>query len=284
MDQKQVLKNFEKDGFVIIKNVFSLDEIENIRKSCEKLRQGTEEILPADNFSYDEIREFILDERVLRYIRLVLGPKLVYFGESSASFDAHSAPHFHKDARGDSVDPQQNDYPVIRMGVYLQNHKNHSGGLKVRVGSHRHVHLIRRNFKKLFKSKKEERLKLSSFKVGKSYNLPIEAGDLAIWSLRTDHSPNAVRLKIAPNLSVNPKIEPLIPNFMRIPEDKPRVVLFNTFGVDHELHDNYLNQRINKIGRARWLNSSFDSPEAKKLCEKHGIALRFDGLTNAQKG
>ena len=188
MDKEQVLKNFDRDGFVLIKNVFDLDEIENIRKICKNLRQDSEPVLPTDNFSYDDIRNFIVDERVLKYVRMALGPKLVYFGESSTSFDAHSPPHFHKDARGDSTDPQDNDYPVVRIGIYLQNHKNHSGGLKVRIGSHRHVHLVRRNFKKLFKSKKEERLKLSSFKVGKSYNLPIEAGDLAIWSLRTDQA------------------------------------------------------------------------------------------------
>ena len=75
----------------------------------------------------------------------------------------------------------------------------------------------------------------------------------------------------------------MIPGFMRIPEDKPRVVLFNTFGVDHQLHEKYMNQRINKIGKTRWLNSSFDSEETKLLCEEHDIALRFDGLTNAQK-
>src|SRR4029077_21275272 len=81
----------------------------------------------------------VIDKRILDIARRLLPPHpLVYFGDSVYQV-GNGYPGFHRDNidRDDLNGPDwQDSYPILRMGIYLQDHRHHSGGLKVKVGSH----------------------------------------------------------------------------------------------------------------------------------------------------
>ena len=64
------------------------------------------------------------------------------------------------------------DYKMIRIGVYLQDHDKFSGGVKLEEGSHK-----------------------LPFNKGKRVLADTKAGDVVVWDLRTYHSGNSVKIK-----------------------------------------------------------------------------------------
>lgn len=282
MDVSNLKRDYDKDGYIIVKNLFDIAEIEKMRDICKKLNPDGKDVLDRDNLSYPELRDFLTQKKVLDVVKSILGPDVVYFGEGTLAYGAFNQPHFHKDSRDDPYDPQDVDYPVVRTGVYLQDHKSYGGGLKVRRGSHRHVHFSRENLKRLLPNKKG-RLRLSSFRIGKAVNLPIEAGDFLLWSMRTDHSPNFVRLRIAPNLVLPPAIEKIVPKSLSVPEEKDRIVLFTAFGSKSDLMKKYAIQRSRKINLKYWLDSEFSRKECIDFCREKGLTIDLVAYDNARK-
>ncbi|MCE3278361.1 MAG: hypothetical protein K0S44_552 [Bacteroidetes bacterium] len=228
-------KKFEEEGYLVVKNVFSPEEIEQFRSDAYKqyendskkglnydITKTNARSLRGDLLSKDLMRKIILDERVLDIARKILGPDIVYFGDSNFQFGVGFR-GFHRD----NVDREFNngpdwdgDYNIIRMGLYLQDHSKYSGGLKIKKGSHKNAS-------------------------GKSIILNTSPGDLALWSLRTLHSGNAVRLKLMPNFSVD-YFERFVPAFLKVDEPKERVGCFFTFGVKGKHLDRYISEYMLK--------------------------------------
>lgn len=229
-------EQFKQDGYFILKNAFSSVEIGKIRNDVYRQYEidkakGLDFKLPelklqakfakGDLFSKELLYKVLLDDRVLKLAREVLGSEeLVYFGDSSYEIGKGSN-GFHRDSvdRTDLNGPDwKGKYTLVRLGLYLQDHKSFSGGLKVRKGSH----------------KKEN---------GKAIFIDSEIGDLLIWDLKTSHSGNAVRLKLFPNLSINiARIERNIPQFLKKEEQQERVSLFMTFALKSSHLDRYIKE------------------------------------------
>ena len=245
---KSLADDFARDGFVVVRNIFSRDEIQDLRLRVQRQFEAdqSEQKVLDDKWNYTEqkvgkgdllskplLRDIVLDKRILNIASALLPPKpLVYFGDSSYSVGSGSR-GFHRDnfdnkkAQGpDWVSP----YTIIRMGIYLQDHVRHSGGLKVKVGSH-----LRDN--------------------GAHYLVDSAIGDVVVWNLRTLHSGNAVRLRFWPNFHwIRPqrhlrrlKIgEGEIPIWMRLPLENQRMVLFMSFGVESLHLDRFIAEYLNK--------------------------------------
>ena len=62
-----------------------------------------------------------------------------------------------------------------------------------------------------------------------------------VFSLKTSHAGNAVRLKLFPNLSLHNSLEKRIPKFLMIPEEKERVSIFLTYALKSDALDRYMN-------------------------------------------
>lgn len=280
MAEGDLKKAFEKNGYIHIKKLFDESEVSHIRRVCAEINRDNQDVLERDNLTFPEIREILTQKKVVDIVKQILGPEVIYFGEGTIAYGDFNKPHFHKDSRADPHDPQEVDYPVVRTGIYLQDHKNFGGGLKVRRGSHRHVHFTRENLKRLLPNKKG-RLRLSSFRIGKAVNLPIEAGDFLLWSMRTDHSPNFVRLKFAPNLVLPPSIEKIVPKSLRVPEEKSRMVIFTAFGKKNKLMDAYAIQRSRKISAEFWRESTFSNEDCIEYCQSRGLQIDLVAHQNA---
>lgn len=242
MTHNQTLENavninaFNKDGYFIVKSVFTPQEVKTIREEVYRQfeidkAKGLTYTLPfwkvnanfvnGDLLSKEILHHVLLDDRILKIAREVLqNDKLVYFGDSSYQIGTGSN-GFHRDNidRSNLNGPDwQGTYTLIRIGLYLQEHKNYSGGLKIRKGSHKN-------------------------KSGEAIFVDNEVGDVVVWDLKTLHSGNAVRLKAFPNLSINNAlIEKSIPDFLRKEKSEERISLFMTFALKSSHLDRYLNE------------------------------------------
>src|SRR4051795_6625506 len=142
------LATFQRDGFVIVRGVFSQDEIAGIRAgayaeaAAAGMRPGTGKgfALPGDVGSHALLCHLITDPRVVAVARQLLDDQPVHFRDSAVGVGSLER-GWHKDNRtADRYDLSgqdwDGDYPLIRMGIYCQDHVEHSGGLALRVGSH----------------------------------------------------------------------------------------------------------------------------------------------------
>lgn len=266
MNATAVKQKFDKDGYALIEKAFSEKEIENMRKlvyeqyEIDSKKGLTFQLshLPTkakyakgDLLSKEKLFSVLLDDRILNVARAVLGSNdIVYFGDSSYQIGT-GLRGFHRDCldRTDLSAPDwQSEYTLIRVGIYLQNHKDYSGGLKVKQGSHVNAD-------------------------GKVVFIDNEVGDVATWSLKTIHSGNAVRFKWFPNLSID-KGEGRVPAFMKKDEPKERISLFMTFGLKGFHLDRYIKEyELKREDTKEHLKSSIFSQQALDLAKSKGVEV-----------
>ena len=240
---------FDDHGWVIFRNVFDATEIRNFRQNVERVHQTS---YSGDLLSSESLggRKFVLDGRVLDIARYILRGTPCYFGDSSVSIDV-GAMGFHKDNpdREDQGAPDwRTPYSLIRMGVYLQDHTWHSGGLAVRDRSHLTVNRNK----------------------GRPLAIPTQVGDLVLWSLRTTHSGYATRLKVLPQVFVPIPIvkllwssklarRHLLSRLFRPLELSKRLAIFATFGIDDAHLARYLAYlQTRQYAVSQWQSSVYD--------------------------
>ena len=233
-------KFFEENGFLVVKQVFSPAEIADFRKKAYEQyaldqQKKLDFQLPnlatkakyakGDLLSKELLHTILLDDRIIKIARVILGnDQLVYFGDSSYQIGT-GLRGFHRD-NIDRTDLKgadwKGEYTLIRLGIYLQDHKNYSGGLKIKTGTHKNAD-------------------------GKPVFVDSEIGDVVLWSLKTIHSGNAVRLKLFPNYSINTSgKESLVPAFLKKEEQQERISLFMTFALTSSHLDRYMSEYTRK--------------------------------------
>ena len=224
---------FQREGYLLIRSVFSSAEVEAMRRGIvdegEKaiqtgrvLKSATGEVVPVGDIAgVAGLESLLFDPRLVQIARVLLGtPDIVYFGDSGLMIGG-ALRGFHKDntCRDDASHTDwQSWYGLVRMGIYLQDHRRYSGGLKLRVGSHLHADLT----------------------TGKILAVPSEPGDVVVWSLRTTHSGHAARMRWLPNLGIQPRFEFRLPSRLLRPEPCKRLAIFMTYGSPGPHLDNYI--------------------------------------------
>ena len=213
----------EERGWVVLRQVFSQSEIEEFRRD---VLASERDAFAGDLLSNPRLSRVLLDDRILRISRALLRGQPTYFGDSSyySSNTAAFSIGFHKDNpdkfRQEGPD-WQSRHPLLRMGIYLQDHTEHSGGLALRDRSHNTVDCT----------------------VGVPFAVPSRKGDVVVWWLRTSHSGFVSRLRAVPKvflpltvqnvLTVRNKTSYRPPAFLFRPQEFPaRLALFMTLGVD----------------------------------------------------
>jgi hypothetical protein len=268
------IEAFRERGYVIARNVFSADEVSKFREGLANVREAAisadaydinpdapEMVAPhGDLLSMHELRAadyIILDERIVECARRLLGAgneKIVYHGDSSIQL-GEGPRGFHKD-NADRGDPTGNDwvgfYGIVRMGIYLQDHSSHSGGLKVRDRSHRRV----------------------SHHRGWGINLATRSGDVVFWYLTTTHSGNFVRTRVFSNVCLHPRLERLVPQALRVPEPEERRSVFCSYGAAGEHLDHYIDyQRKREDVALHWRRCGVGQL-VETLAANRGVELR----------
>lgn len=266
-------QDFEQKGYALVKSVFTPTEMDEMRRlvllSEQELSDAPASPAPdtpayhsskADLLSNPYLRHLVSDESILTIVRTLLGSdNIVYMSEGSWTIHrhTHTTPMaFHKD-NPDRINGNGPDwtepYHIIRLGIYLQDHSQHSGGLSVFEGSH----------------------SLNSVKNGKVITewgkrvyLPTKPGDVVIWYLKTSHAGDwgIPRLSMLNALPV--KVLRKLHRFeflFKSPHDI-RAAIFLSYGVNSastERYKQYLRTRKWSFDTAR--GSTYDPMLTNKL-------------------
>lgn len=246
-------EQIDEHGWMIIKNVFTKEEIDTFRDYAEKDKSHIGDLLSSKFLS-----KIILDERIINICKESTGSdNLVYFGDSTLSYNS-SQSGFHKDSKDrfikDSLEFKDKNYSLLRLGIYLQDHSNHSKGLCLRSDSHLH----------------------QSIHKGKIINVKSEVGDVIIWKLTTTHSPNAEIISLFPNYSFNPGLTKRLPDFLKKKSISPRLAVFMGFGVEDHYTEEYIDYlKTREYAITRWKNSNY-SEENIAAMEKNNVKVLKD--------
>jgi len=250
MPQQDIKKHFEEHGWVLIKGLFSKEEVMQWRKD---LRRTIDEGFKGDILSNPYLHPVIYDDRIVKVLREVLGDTPVYFGDGGYLWNNNQW-GLHKDVP-DREDPKapdwQSPYTVLRTGIYLQDTSHSSGGLLLRDKSHNTI----------------------SINEGRSFNVPLEVGDYVIWNLRTTHSGHAKLFRIFSGFMINPKYYRLIPNFLFVPDKTERAAMFITYGKQDKHLERYLKYLVSRTTGVQYLQNSIYDPKVLAEAEKHGLKV-----------
>jgi len=250
-----------KNGVLLIRGVFSRPEVATMRRRVEAvvdraLRDHWEvpvgrsypdsRIILGDLLGMEELSDLdfvVFDSRAVGFAKRLLGKDVVYFGDSCIRVGS-----YHRGFHKDFVDDTPPTAGGVRFVLYLQDHSQYSGGLKVRLRSHGYVSRHR----------------------GRMMNIPTRPGDLVVFYLRSSHTGNNVQLKLLPGLCLHPKLENLIPCALREREECRRFALLWTFGV----RGSHLDRYIEWITRdpAHWRRCGY-SRKLLELADRKGVGL-----------
>lgn len=248
----------KENGYCLVKNVFNSEEVKKLRKFVLKNFHKNQDIYLSDTEGL--LKSNFLSDKFFNTLRDVIGEELLYFLDSSTFIDKiqKKTGIFHIDARGDDNDPITTEYNVWRIGFYLQDHKNNSGGIKMIKKSHKKIltNSIKKTYyaiKKFSKNKYKLRSVIPTFDY---INIPSEPGDMIIWNGRTHHCGRFKRLKNFEKLNLHPLIDRYLPDFLVKEEAKERLVIFQNWALKHTSATNFINYRLNqKSDESFWFNN-----------------------------
>lgn len=246
-------EQIDKNGWLLVKNVFTKEEINTFREYAEHDKEHIGDLLSAEMLS-----KIILDKRIINICKDSAGSEnLIYFGDSTLSYNS-SLSGFHKDSKDrnkkESKEFKDSNYSLLRLGVYLQDHATHSKGLCLRSGSHLH----------------------QSIHKGKIINVKSEVGDVIIWKLTTTHSPNAEIISIFPNYSFHPGLTKRLPDFLKKKSISPRLAVFMGFGILDQYTEDYIEYlKTREYAIKRWKNSNFSNENITAM-EKNNVTVIKD--------
>ncbi|MGH8196245.1 MAG: phytanoyl-CoA dioxygenase family protein [Woeseiaceae bacterium] len=241
------IPQFWRDGYIVVPTVFSHSIIDQAKAAL--LREAEAANLhrtasprlgslgfPKSAAAYPAARDLMFSDSVVSVVAQLLGHRPIYFGDSSVNYGSGYT-GWHKDNRvsdrKDGAAPDwQGDYDLIRVGIYLQDCAAHSGGLLVRAGSHNDAPRLpawARNGKGRLPAFARRANAFRSRFYGEARFVNTMKGDMVVWTLRTTHAGHAVRIKGLPKLLLDPRMQQVVPKFLQVPIDGPRLAIFATF-------------------------------------------------------
>ena len=195
-------EQFWRDGYLIARAVFTPEEVAAFRAAALERTERA-----ADLLSHPVLRKALLNPGILAIYRELLGPELVYIGDSSTMIGPTAA-GFHKDNvdKDDISGPDwKGRYTIVRAGIYTHDTARYPDGVDLRLGSH----------------------ETTDLRFGKHIQPDARIGDVIFWNLRTSHSGGAMKVLGRPlnPESVPGKIFRRLP-FLRDKAPGERVALF----------------------------------------------------------
>lgn len=178
----EINDSFEKNGFYLFKNVYTLNEIKTFRKACEKLINepsisdiGDTSHIKGDVFHRSKvIRELFFTEKLIKNIEQVLGENFHILPEISVMKSQFG--RWHKDTTSIELfghDFHKHDeFRIVNVAIYCQDNTEYGGGLDIVPGSHKesdlYTEFYRKESEEYEKGKKETVILPESSKSKKS--------------------------------------------------------------------------------------------------------------------
>lgn len=267
-----IVETFRANGIVVLKEYLPTQTRDGLRAVLERTLEDARHHDAAVKFPAYPDADFLLGDilairplhdvdyiffrpDLLNAARTILqAEQLLYWGDSSVQFGA-GARGFHKDnvERHDASHADwQGDYGLIRCAFYFQDHSRHSGGLKVRLGSHN----------------------IADHRVGAICDVPSSYGDLVLWSMRLTHSGNSRRLRGLGRLALHPRLEAVAPSWMTQPQERRRISAFCAFARPGSQTDQYV-QKMNarEADYGPYFRRARRPTEAIELLRRYGVSF-----------
>jgi len=258
---------FWRDGYLILKNMFSAEEIARMREDVFASLKGREQNGEpvVDALADPHLQHWVHDERLIHVAKTLLGKdNLVYYGDGGYAVVGHGytpgkdVGGWHRDNtdRSDVNAPDwQGRYSLVRFGFYLQDHSSSSGGLIVRRESHNRI-------LRGWKAHSHDRY------------LNTGIGDVGVWSMRLQHAGLGRCIRGFPRLALGPYLQKRLPEFLQAPFPKEeRTGFWISYGLDDhhlERHCQYLLTRSERL--TMWSNAHY-SPAAIEKCNAAGLKV-----------
>ena len=255
------INEIHKNGFVIYKNFFSDDEVNELKEFAKEYKnnldhQGCPSLLKHSEY-------FFCNEKIFNLLKDIFKTNPIYFGDSNFLTGSQSQSGnmtFHKDSvdrLNFSLSDWQSPYTVIRVAIFFLDHSKYSGAISFRKKSHMGDRFKRT---KLIKSPLIFLIDFIELIFGISVYASTKPNDLVIWKLTTDHAANSNALKFSINKAIT-KFTNWIPSFLKLPKFKgERLGFVATFGIrDHHLerYIRYLKTRNYMLDH--WKNSNYQN-------------------------
>ena len=262
-----IRENFDKEGYLLIENFFSKNEVNEFLSACDDDFYIKEINMSPEISSNSKLRKIFDNKKFIDLICEISDNKAFYFGCGSLVGHVESNRitwrRLHTDTRGHKsnqfgrtyYDPAKKEWPVFDAYIYLEDFKNYSGCLKVISGSHRKFLPTIGNFLKIiFNISKDYKFDgtyslksipfLSLFKMR---NLKTTPGDLVIFNHAIHHSPNSLIPKFLSNFVLPVFLENFMEKyFINIfkPLCKKRRIISIPFGIDCDEAKNFIRSRV----------------------------------------
>ncbi|TLZ68376.1 MAG: phytanoyl-CoA dioxygenase family protein [Methanobacteriota archaeon] len=278
------VEKFRRDGYLLIRNLFSADELDSFKDAIFGLRANPSLVRSSRNsivfrgslFNYRVLESVPFDDRILDVARSILGSSFAYFGDSSVQM-GQGPRGLHRDStnRVALLGPDwEGEYPLLRMGIYIGDFTRNSGGLKIVPRSHLplipfappvFMRILKRLTRFLTPPFRLARKLVAVFQGG--FDVPSQSGDLIIWNFRLLHSGNAVKLKRYPRFALPVWLENAAPESWRLPGNRDRMVMFCAFAREGAHLERYLRARretdLTNLKWTRW-DASFQTLASAK--------------------
>lgn len=274
-------EHFDRDGYVVIPDVLSADDVSAMRAFLESLfdsgvtykgdvqiRGGVEGRgggVRHDIFArYPETRFLMTHPQILGALRSLLGPQVVFLPEMAAHDSRYG--HWHKDTtpmeRAGLTFHWSPDFRFVECGIYLQDNDEYGGGLDVVPGSHREpdhtppapkITLVQRLRAKL--GRPIERQPPPPPVEENGFGIPSKAGDLVIFDFHLNHMAT----------------QPTACSVNEVPADKRKLALFFACSANNQ----YVAPYIDFIrGQYEHLKHGHEYPQAlAETAAENGILL-----------
>ncbi|HVV78774.1 MAG TPA: phytanoyl-CoA dioxygenase family protein [Pseudolabrys sp.] len=194
-----------RDGAIHLEQVIPPERVDEILALALKTQS-------EENFHHTKVFAILIEEmRLHRLVQSLFAESIYYIGWSNVMRERKAtAAHLHDDAKGCPIpadgsvdkyfqvvtrpfDPIRHPtFPIYRLFIYLNDHTRHSGGTKVKRGSHkRHELLSAAGLRQILRGKfKNVMLPFFGY-----VNPMVKPGDAVLFNLRTRHSGHFVRLR-----------------------------------------------------------------------------------------
>lgn len=246
-----IYENFSKHGWIMFKDFFSQAEVLQFKEATERsIKEGLKGDLLCNPFLKDLT---VLNPRIIGVVKELLQGNPIYIGDSTISFN-DTIMSFHKD-NPDKLNSKAPDwatnYSILRMGIYMQDYRQNSGGLILRDESHNTI----------------------SRWSGKVINIRSSPRDLIVWNLRTTHSGNAKLLRSFPSVNLNPYLCKLIPQSLFLNTPLSREAVFLSYGLDDHHMKRYIEYlKTRKYSVDRWKNMDIMKDDVNRA-EERGLKI-----------
>ena len=137
-------QSFKKNGFVIVKSVFTSSQVHFLRELSHNLINSNgskRQLMPSDTLKSEALSSLLFNEKIVNSLKESLGEELNYIPDITLHSNQFGYPGWHTDSSSEVYNSylQSESYKFAKCGIFLQdNTDSWGGGLEVLPRGHKY--------------------------------------------------------------------------------------------------------------------------------------------------